>query len=389
MSYNFDEIIDRNNTNCIKFDAMEAFIGAKDAIPMWVADMDIRTPDFVIEALKKRLEHEVLGYTFRSDEFYDSIINWLQKRHQWSIQKDWISFSPGVVSGYTIAVEQFSNPGDKVIIQPPVYFPFLHSIEGLGRTPLLNPLKLENGRLCMDFENLESQIDSSTKVLLLCNPHNPGGSVWTKEELTQLSEICAKNNIVVVSDEIHSDVVFQPNKYTPYASISKAASMNSITVLSHSKTFNVAGLATSYVIAENKALLEKYNKSLNMLHLNMGNIFGAEALVASYKNGEKWLTELINYLEGNVNLVEEFISQNLPQLKVIRPESTFLVWIDCREMKMNAAEIKDFFFNKAKIAINEGSMFGIGGEGFVRLNIGCPRSVVQKALDQLKEAFNA
>ena len=387
MQYNFDEIIDRNNTNCIKYDAMEAFIGAKDAIPMWVADMDLRTPDFVIDALKKRLDHEVLGYTFRSDEFYESIINWLQKRHQWSVRKEWISFSPGVVSGFTIAIEQFSNPGDKIIIQPPVYFPFLQSIEGLGRTPLLNPLKIENGRMCMDFENLESQIDSTTKVLLLCNPHNPGGSVWTREELTRLSEICVKNNIVVISDEIHADVVFKPHKHTPFASVSKEASMNSITVISHSKTFNVAGLATSYVVAENPELLGKYNKSLNMLHLNMGNIFGAEALVASYTYGERWLTELNDYLEGNVKLVDSFLKKNIPQLKVIRPESTFLIWIDCRELGMKATELKDFFFNKAKIAINEGSMFGVGGEGFVRLNIGCPRSVVQKALNQLKEAL--
>lgn len=387
MKFNFDKSINRNNTDCIKYDAMEPFLGVKDAIPMWVADMDFNSPPCIVDALKKRLEHEVFGYSFKTDAFHKSIIDWMQKRHQWHVEKEWISFSPGVVAGFTIAIEQFTKPGDKIIVQPPVYFPFFQSISNTGRVVEYNPLKLDNGRLNFDFEDLKSRITGDTKMLLLCNPHNPGGSVWTKDELIELSEICNDNNIMVVSDEIHADVVFAPAKHTPYASISEKAAKNSITIMSHSKTFNVAGLTTSFVIASNKNILDKYNKALSIPHLHMGNIFGTEALMAAYNGGEEWLEELITYLKGNIDFVDNFIKQHLPNFRVIIPESTFLIWIDCTQLKMTGEELKQFFLHKAKVAINEGSMFGPGGDGFIRMNIGCPRSTVETAMNRIKEAF--
>ena len=387
MKFDFDKTINRNNTNCIKYDAMEPFLGVKDAIPMWVADMDFNSPPCIVDALKKRLEHEVFGYSIKPDEYYQSIIRWMKKRHQWDVKKEWISFSPGVVAGFTIAIEQFTQPGDKIIVQTPVYFPFFQSIADTNREVEYNQLKLENGRLNFDFDDLKSKITSDTKMLILCNPHNPGGSVWTKNELTELSEICNKNNILVVSDEIHADVVYAPAKYVPYASISEEAANNSITVMSHSKTFNVAGLTTSFVIASNKEILDKYNKRLHTPHLHMGNIFGTEALMAAYNHGEEWLSELIKYLKGNIDYVDTFVKQNLPKLNVIIPESTFLVWIDCTKLEMTGKELKDFFLHKAKVAINEGSMFGSNGEGYIRMNIGCTRSTVEKAMNQIKEAL--
>ncbi|MBI9067819.1 MAG: pyridoxal phosphate-dependent aminotransferase [Salinivirgaceae bacterium] len=385
MKYNFDEIINRKNTDCVKVDAMEMFLNVKDAIPMWVADMDFKTPPFIIAALKKRLEHEVLGYSIKPDAYFSSIINWMQKMHNWKINKEWITFSPGVVAGFTIAIEQFTKPGDKIIVQPPVYFPFFHSITDTGRELVNNPLKLENGRLNFDFEDLKNKITPDVKMLLLCNPHNPGGSVWTKEELIKINTLCLENNILVVSDEIHADIVYKPNSFVPFASISDDAANNSITIRSHSKTFNVAGLTTSYLIIPNKTLLNAYNKKLNTPHLYMGNIFGTEALTAAYENGSEWLIELLSYLHENIKLVTDFFDLNYPKIKVINPESTFLIWIDCRELGLSGKELNNLFLHKIKVAINEGSMFGLGGEGFIRMNIGCPKSIVQQALNRINE----
>lgn len=390
MKYNFDEFVDRRGTYCVKYDAMASVIGrdvAEDVIPMWVADMDFKSPQCIVDALKKRLEHEVFGYTIKPDLFFESIVEWVKKRHQWDIQKDWISFCPGVVSGLTIAIEQFTKPGDKVIVQPPVYFPFFSSVENIGRKIVYNQLKIEDGKYKFNIEDLKNKIDADTKILILSNPHNPVGRVWTRDELLEISNICNENNVLVISDEIHADVVYAPAKHIPYASISKEAAQNSITVMSHSKTFNVAGLSTSFVITENKELLNQYNKISATYHLNLGNLFGTEALIAAYKEGEEWVDELLQYLKGNIDYVTTFIEQNIPNLKVVVPEATFLMWIDCSSLGMNSKELNDFFLNKVKVAVNEGSIFGLGGEGFIRLNIGCPRNTVVKALNQLKQAI--
>lgn len=388
MKYNFDEPVERKNTNSVKYDGLKKFMNVDDALPMWVADMDFKAPPCIIDALKSRLEHEVLGYTFKPDIYNKSIVDWMQQYHKWSIKDEWISFSPGVVAGFTMAIEQFTQPGDKIIVQPPVYFPFFDSVKHTGRQLVENPLKLKDGRLNMDFDDLKSKIDGDVKILLLCNPHNPGGSVWTKNELIELNEICVKNDILVISDEIHADIVFKPNVFTPFASISESAAQNSITVRSHSKTFNVAGLTTSYVIIPNKRLLHQYNKKLNTPHLHMGNIFGTEALIAAYNKGHNWLKELLDYLKRNIDFVENFVKEQMPQLKVVRPESTFLVWVDCRALNLSTKEQWDFFMNKAKVAVNEGSMFGTGGEGFVRLNVGCTQKTLAEALTRIKKALN-
>lgn len=389
MKYNFDEPVERKNSNCLKYDAVQSFLNTtSETIPMWVADMDFKAAPCIIDALQNKLDHQVFGYGIKPLEFYGSIKNWMKDRHAWDIKSSWVSFSPGVVAGFTIAIQQFTQPGDKIIIQPPVYFPFEHSIRDTGRQLITNPLKLENGRLCIDFDDLEAKITPDVKMLILSNPHNPGGSVWTKEELLQLSEICSKRDVMVISDEIHADVVYKPHKHTPYASVSEGAAQNSITVSSHSKTFNVAGLTTSYVIIPNKKILLEYNRALNIPHLGMGNVFGTEALIAAYTNGQDWLEELIEYLQGNIDLVDSFFKENLPKFKVINPESTFLIWIDCRETGWDIKQTSDFFLNKAKVAVNEGSLFGENGKGFIRLNVGCTRETVNKALSQIKEAYH-
>jgi len=389
MTFNFDEPINRLDTDCLKYDGMERYFSRPDAIPMWVADMDFKTAPCIIDALKKRLDHEVLGYSFKPERYFNSIINWMQKRHNWHIKKEWITFSPGVVAGFTLAIEHLTRPGDKIIVQPPVYFPFFSSITDTGRQLVHNPLKLENGRMMMDFEDLKSKITPDVKMILISNPHNPGGSVWSRDELRQLGELCVKNQVIIISDEIHSDLIFRPNKHVPLASISEEIAQNTITLMAPSKTFNVAGLTTSLVVISNHQLLNNYNKGLNTAHLHMGNIFGTESLIAAYSQGELWLEELLNYLKGNVDMVSHFIQQRIPKLKVIIPEATYLIWIDCRETGLRGKDLLKFFVDTAGVALNEGSMFGPGGDGFVRMNVGCTRKTVEEALARIEKAFNS
>ena len=387
MIYNFDETINRKNTDCVKYDGLALYLDAEGTLPMWVADMDFKSPPCIVNALKKRLEHEVFGYTIKTDRFYQSIIHWLEKRHGWEVKKEWISFSPGVVAGFTIAIEQFTQPGDQIIVQPPVYFPFFQSVKDSGRQVVYNPLKQVNGRYTFDFDDLKSKITPRVKMLLLSNPHNPGGTVWTKSELLELATICIKNHILIISDEIHADIVYKPSKHTPLASISNEIAEQTLTVMSHSKTFNVAGLTTSYVICPDPEMLKKYNHGLNVPHLHMGNIFGTEALIAAYTEGEPWLEQLLVYLQKNIETVDAFLKAGIPQIKMMKPESTYLLWLDCKELKMEPKELHQFFLSEAKVAVNEGSMFGPGGEGFVRMNVGCPQSMVKQGLQQIKDAL--
>ena len=276
--YNFDEIVPREGTNCIKYDARDWIFKTNDVLPLWVADMDFKTPDFIADAIKKRAEHEIYGYTFKPESYYQSVIDWMKRRHNWEIQKEWISFSPGVVAGLTFAIETFSKPGDGVIVQPPVYFPFFDSVKGTKRRMIENPLKIENGRYTFDFDDLKSKIDENTKLLLLCNPQNPGGMVWTRDELEQLAAICLENDILVISDEIHSDLIFPGNQHIPFATLSEEAANNCVICMAPSKTFNVAGLASSVVIIPNKTKFARYERTLNVGHMGGGNIFGTVAL---------------------------------------------------------------------------------------------------------------
>ncbi|MDX8338185.1 PatB family C-S lyase [Draconibacterium sp. IB214405] len=385
--YNFDEIVPRKGTNCLKHDALEQFFKSADALPLWVADMDFKTPDFIVDAIKKRAEHEIFGYTFRSDSYYEAVIYWMSRRHQWDIKKEWISFSPGVVAGLTYAIESFSKPGEGVIVQPPVYFPFFDSVKGTNRKMIENPLKKENGRYTFDLEDLRSKIDENTKLLLLCNPQNPGGMVWTREELVALTDICLENNIMIISDEIHSDLIYNGHKHIPLASISEEVAQNCMVSMAPSKTFNVAGLTSSLVIIPNKRKLVAYERTIGVGHLHMGNIFGTVALEAAYTHGDEWLAQLLDYLWGNYQLLERFIQEKLPRVKVMKPEATYLIWMDFSDYGMKNEELSKFTTEKAGVALNDGGRFGTGGDGWLRLNIGCQRSVLQEALERLEKAF--
>lgn len=386
--YNFDEIISRENTDCVKYDLRKLYFGTDDVIPMWVADMDFRTPDFIIQAIKKRLEHEILGYSIRSGSFNRSVANWMKSHHNWRINPNWVSFSPGVVPALNMLVLAFTQPGDKIIVQPPVYFPFFSAVENNGRTKVENPLQLVNGRLCMDFDDLRIKAKDA-RMIIISHPHNPGGSVWTKEELTQLAEICLEHNILMVSDEIHSDLVFSPHIHIPLATLSDEIAQQTITCNAPSKTFNLAGLSTAYLIVPNKTLLERYNRMLNdELHLNMGNLPGAIALEAAYQHGADWLTQLLDYLKENIQTVEDFCKEHLPMITPVFPESTYMIWLDCRKMGLEGNELKDFFIKQAKVGFNDGRVFGQGGNGFMRMNIACPKVTVTEALTRIKAAVS-
>jgi len=384
--YNFDELIDRTHTNCIKYDARKAFFGNADVIPLWVADMDFKTPDFIVDAIKKRAEHELFGYTFRSESYTQSIVDWLKRRHQWEIKPEWISFSPGVVAGLTLAIEAFSKPGDGVIIQPPVYFPFFDSVKGTGRELIENPLQIVNGRYRFDLDDLRRKITPKTRLLLLSNPHNPGGMAWNKEELTSLAQICLENKVLIISDEIHSDLIFEGFHHTPLAGISEEIAQNCVVCMAPSKTFNTAGLTTSFLVIPNKRHFAAYERVMKLPHLHMGNIFGTVALEAAYRCGDEWLMQLIKYLHGNYSFLESFFKNNLPEVKVMKPEATYLIWID-----FSAFGLSDELINQklldAGVGLNRGVQFGKQGSGFMRMNIGCPRSVLTDALMRIQKAF--
>ncbi len=386
--YNFDEVIPRENTDCVKYDIRKLFFGTEDVLPMWVADMDFRTPDFIIDALKSRLEHEILGYTFRGKGFNSAISGWMEKRHGWKIKDSWLSFSPGVVPAVNMLVLAFTEPGDKIIIQPPVYFPFFSAVQKNDRTLVENPLKLENDRLNMDLDDLAVKAKDA-KMIIISHPHNPGGSVWTREELTGMAEICLENDVIMVSDEIHSDLIFPWNRHIPLASLSEEIAQQTITCNAPSKTFNLAGLATSYLIIPNKEYLDHYNAMLqDKIHVNMGNLFGPVALQAAYEHGEAWLGQLLDYVWKNVEYVAEYCEKHIPQIKVMKPESTYMVWMDCRDLGLKGDTLKDFFIKKAGLGMNDGQVFGTGGEGFMRMNLACPHATVEKAMEKLMRAVS-
>lgn len=387
MQYNFDEIINRENTDSVKYDLRKVIFEKEDVIPMWVADMDFKTPDFIINAIKERLNHEVFGYSFRSKSYFESIINWLKRRHQWEVKEEWMSFSPGIVPAINMAVMAYTKPGDKIIVQTPVYFPFFSAIVNNDRVQVENPLQLKNDRYCIDFEDLEEKLKEA-KMIILSNPHNPGGSVWTKDELKRLGDLCVKNNVIILSDEIHADLVFKNIKYTPLASISKEIDEITVTFIAPSKTFNMAALATSSLICSNKELKEKYDKVLDTIHIGMGNVFGAVASEAAYNLGDEWLDQLMEYLSGNLDYLDHYLKENIPQIKMIRPEGTYLVWLDCSELKMTDEELKNFMIQKAGLGLNAGTMFGTGGEGFMRINVACPKQTITDALARLENAVN-
>ena len=382
-TYNFDEIIERRGTNSVKYDMLEKYFGNADALPLWVADTDFRVPDFIIEALQKRLNHEILAYSYRPESYYTAIIDWMDKQHSWKMQKEMISFSPGVVSGVTMLIMALSEPGDKVIVQPPVYFPFFSCIKGTGRVVVENPLTLTDGRYYFDYEDLKNKIDSKTKLLILCSPHNPGGMVWKREELEELGQICLDKGVLIISDEIHSDLIFKDHKHIPLTMISEAIAMNCAVCMAPSKTFNIAGLSSALVIIPDREIRVKYEKILHNLHIEGGNIFGNTALEAAYQHGSEWLSQLMAYVEGNYQFLEQYMTEMLPRIKIMKPESTFLVWLDLRDYGFSEDEMSKILIQNDGVALNPGSRFGTGGEGFFRINIGCPRSVLLEGLNRI------
>ncbi len=386
--YNFDEVIDRSGTGAIKYDLRQEVFGTDDIIPMWVADMDFRTPSFIMDPIRQRASHEILGYTKRSDGFYQSVIDWFKRRQNWNIDRSWIVFSPGIVPALSFAVRAFTSPGEKVIIQPPVYHPFATVITGNQRIIVNNPLKLSGGRYYMDLNNLKEQLDDRVKLILISHPHNPVSRVWTTEELSELASICLEHNITIISDEIHSDIIMPGCKHIPLASISTAFSEITVTCLAPSKTFNLAGLSTSVTVIPDKKRRDLFSREIETGHLWLGNIFGNIALEAAYKNGDEWVDQLNRYIFENFKFLDSYLEQNIPEIKLIRPDATYLAWLDMRELNMDGKALKEFMINKAGIGCNEGLSFGTGGEGFVRMNIGCPRKTIQKALNQLNSAVN-
>jgi len=389
MKYDFDRIIDRTGTASYKWDQSEKLFGRTDILPLWVADMDFEAPKEVIEAITRRAAHGIYGYTVRTEAFYKAIIGWLSRRHGWQIEQDWITSSPGVVPALSIMVLAFTEPGDGIILQSPVYYPFYDVIKMNGRTVVDNPLILKDGQYSIDFELLEQQAKSGAKMLLLCSPHNPGGRVWKREELLRIGEICSKYNVLVVADEIHHDLVFSGYKHIPYASLSDTFANHSVTCIAPSKTFNLAGLQAASVIIPNEQIRRKYNALLKTLSIHMESYFGLTAIESSYTYGEQWLDQLLVYLEGNLNTLLEFAEKQLPQVKVIKPEGTYLVWMDCTAISDKPQQLKQLMFEQAGVAFSEGSVFGKQGTGYLRVNIACRRALLMEALEKFAAAVNA
>jgi cysteine-S-conjugate beta-lyase len=387
--WNFDVPVKREGTNCIKFDLRLETFGVKDVIPMWVADMDFTTPEFIVKALQNRLNHEIYGYSLRPPEYFSSIISWLNARHGWQIEKEWISFCPGVVPALNFCTLAFTQPGDSIIVQPPVYFPFFSAVESHGRNLIYNRLKETEGRWVMDFDSLVTAIDEKTKMIIISNPHNPVGRAWSPEELNILAEICLKNNILIISDEIHCDLVLPGFSHTPVASLSEKIAENTVTLIAPSKTFNLAGLSTSSVIISNPVLRKSFNRVIDNLHIGNGNIFGITASVAAYSHGHQWLDALLDYIDHNIDFVEDYCMKMIPEIIPVQPEATYMIWLDCRKFGMTVKELQNFFVTRAGIGMNEGSTFGPGGEGFMRMNLASTHQTVMKAMEQIEKAVSA
>lgn len=387
MKYNFDEIVPRKHTDCLKYDNVKEMFGTEEVLPMWIADMDFRTPPFIVDAIRKRMDHEVLGYTYTCSRWKPAIQSWVSRRYGWEVQPEEIGFVGGIVPAISFALQCFTKPGDKVLIQPPVYHPYHHVTLDLGRTLVTSPLKLVDGQLQVDFADFEEKI-KGCKLFLLCNPHNPCGRVWNKEEMQRMCDICVKNNVLIISDEIHCDMTLKGFKHTPFATVSEDAKNNSITFMAASKTFNIAGLKSSYHIIHNEKIREQYHEFLRKSELDTAHVFATGPVATAYSEGEEWLGQMLEYVEANIDYMEEYLKTNMPKMGMIRPQASFLVFLDARGLGLPHDELVEFFIREAKVAMNDGAMFGEGGSGFMRMNLGCPRATLVKALDQIKSAYD-
>ncbi|MGB3366187.1 MAG: MalY/PatB family protein [Acidaminobacteraceae bacterium] len=388
--YDFNAVIDRKSKYATKYLEMEGAFGTNDLIPLWIADMDFKVANPITNSIRDYAEHAIYGYIYRPKSYYEEIRKWLLGKYDWKVDVNSLIFSPGVMCSMNFLIQELSKPGDYIIIQQPVYYPFANKILENDRRVAVNALKKDDsGKFVMDYEDLERIIiEEKPPLLILCNPHNPVGRVWTKEELIKLGDICVKHDVRIISDEIHSDLVFKANKHIPIASINLEFEKNTITLMAPSKTFNLAGLQTSYAICKNpidKAILEK---ALGKIDLKRNNSFSLVATESAYRDGENWLNQLLSYLEENIEYVISYIEENLPQLKMTKPEATYLLWIDFSSLGLDDQALSKLMIEKAKVALSKGFDFGIGGEGYLRMNVACPRSTLKKALKQIEDSLN-
>ena len=396
MKYDFNQICDRKNTNCFKWDFIQSIFGNADVIPMWVADMDFPVATPIVEALKRRAEHEFYGYTKASTDVIQSVVDRMWDKYAWKIKPEWVVFTPGVVPALNITVRMLTHPGDEIILQEPVYYPFFPAVTLSGCQIVNNQLKLINGRYEMDYEDMEHQfharigmlpVPNRIKAIMLCNPHNPVGRLWNKEELTKLGDIAIKHGVVVISDEIHCELLFKDHQHTPFASISEEFEQNSIVCMSPSKTFNLAGLEVSSIIIPNKKLRHLFINTRTGI-LPEPNLFGYTALEAAYRFGDEWLDQLLDYLQGNLDFLLKYFANRIPKIKVIKPQGTYLIWLDCRDLGMDDMTLRNFMRDKAKVGFDDGFLFGSGGSGFQRMNIACPRPILEEALIRIETMVN-
>ena len=393
MKYDFDQICSRKDTSCSKWDKLQTIFGSDDVIPMWVADMDFPAARPIVEAVQKRAAHEFYGYTEPGNSLIESVVERMKKKFDWRINPEWVVFTPGVMPAINIAIRSLTRPGDEIILQEPVYYPFFNAVRQNGCQILTNELKLSNGYYEIDFNDLESKfhprigmrdMPSRAKAIVLCNPHNPVGRLWNKEELTRLGKIVIGNGATVISDEVHCEIIFKGNKHTPFAAISEEFEQNCIVCMAPSKTFNLAGLEASSIIIPNKKLREKFNEA--RVGVSIPNLFGFVAMEAAYRYGDEWLEQVLDYLHGNLEFTIEYFKKKIPKIKVIRPQATYLLWLDCRALGIDDTALRSFIREKARVGLDDGFLFGIGGSGFQRMNIACPRGILQEALSRIETA---
>ncbi len=388
-TYDFDKKIERRNTQSSKWDNVGARVGNPEALPMWVADTDFPCPEPIVKAVQERAAHPIYGYPYVVPEFYTVTAEWVTRRYGWKIEPQWAIYTLGVVPVINTAIQAFSEPGDEIVILPPVYHPFAHAVRDNDRVVSGAALIYENGRFDIDFEELEKRLASpKAKLLICCSPHNPSGRVWNEEELRKVAEMALKHNVLVVCDEIHADVMLFGHKHIPMASLDERFAQNTITCYAPSKTFNIAGLRGSGIIIPNESVRKAMQKRFTANRAIQQNVFALPAYLAAYTECDDYIDQLIPYLEGNVKFIDSFLRENMPKIKLMKPDATFLAWLDCSELGMDADELADFFINKAKVAVNRGDSFGKEGAIFERINFGCPRSTLEEGLKRLKAEYD-
>lgn len=389
MQNNFDIIIDRKNTDSLKYDFAVRRGMPEDILPLWVADMDFRTPPCVIDALAEKSRHGIFGYSDTREDYFEVLRDWFSRQFGWNVKPEWLVKTPGVVYAFCTAIRSLTDEGDAVLIQEPVYYPFSGSIRANGRKLVVNQLIYSQGKYTIDFEDFEEKIiRNRVKLFILCSPHNPVGRVWTREELLRLGEICLKHGVLVVSDEIHADFTFPGHRHLVFADLKPEFSEMTITCTAPTKTFNLAGLQISNIFIPNQSIRRRFRQEIDKSGYSQPNIMGIVACRAAYRDGQEWLEELRKYLSGNLDYLRDFLKHNLPQIKLVEPEGTYLVWLDCSGLGLDDRELENLIVNKARLWLDSGTMFGAGGEGFQRINIGCPRAILDQALKQLQQAVN-